>query len=229
MTDRRRPDPDPEPYPFPDDSVERRRLRVAIAVAVAFHALLLVLPAPHDEAAAAVEEEPRKVVVLQPVRFQPPPEPPPEQIPEPRAVEIPVPDPTPDELEPIRPALEMLPPLDDLDLDSVVWDVPTEPPPPAPSGPILVGGEVARPRAIFTPEPRYTELARRARIEGLVILQLTLTKEGTVRDVEVLRGLPMGLTEAAVDAVKQWRYEPALLNHKPVEVYMTVTVNYRLQ
>lgn len=226
MTHARRPDPDPDPYAVPDDSLERRRLRVAIAAALVVHALLLVLPAPHEEAQAAEEDAPPKVVVLQPVRFKPPPEPPPEPIPQEEVVEIPVPDPTPDEIEPIRPALETLPVNDDIDWDRVVWEVPTEPPPPP--GPILVGGEVARPRAIHTPEPPYTEIARRARIQGVVILQLTLNKGGEVRDVRVLKGLPMGLTEAAVETVSGWRYEPALLNHEPVDVYMTVTINYQL-
>lgn len=224
----RRHDRDPEPYRFPDDSAERRRLRLALAVALAFHALLLVLPTPQEEAQAAEEAAPRKVVVLQPVRFKPPPDPPPEPIPREEVVEIPVPDATPDDLEPIRPELEMIPVDDDLDLDSIVWDVPTEPPPPAPTEPILVGGEVARPRPLHTPKPLYTETARKVRIQGPVILQLTLTKEGLVRDVEVLRGRPMGLTEAAVEAVREWRYEPALLNGKPVEVYMTITINFTL-
>lgn len=224
----RRPDPDPEPYRFPDDSAERRRLRVAVAVALAFHALLLVLPTPQEEAQAAQEEAPRKVVVLQPVRFEPPPDPPPEPIPREEVVEIPVPDPTPNDLEPIRPELETIPVDDDLDLDSIVWDVPTEPPPPEPTGPILVGGEVARPKGIHTPQPPYSEIARRVRIQGVIVLQVTLDEQGLVRDVEVLKSLPMGLTEAAVATVREWRYEPALLNGKPVEVYMNITIHYRL-
>ena len=88
---------------------------------------------------------------------------------------------------------------------------------------------MARPQAIFAPKPLYTEAARKTRIQGPVILQVVLDKQGLVHDVQVLKGLPMGLTEQAVDAVSRWRYQPATLNDKPVEVYMTITIFFNLQ
>jgi len=216
-------------YPYPDDSADRRRLRVAVAVAVVAHLFLFALPTLRTAAEAPPEQE-RAMVVIQQVRFKPPPPPPPEAPPpEPEVVEIPVPDPTPDELEPIRQ-------IDDIE----VFEKPIEypdvieipdgpPPPPPPVGPILVGGDVARPNGIYTPLPAYTEIARKARIQGIVILQLVLDKQGNVTDVEVLKDMPFGLTESAVKTVSTWRYEPATLNKKPIEVLMTVTVNFTLQ
>lgn len=221
--------PEPGFYPYPDDSADRRRLRVAIAVAAVAHLFLFALPTIHSAAEAPPKEE-RAMVVVQQVRFKPPPPPPPEAPPpEPQAVEIPVPDPTPDELEPIREIepIEVFQPIDYPDVIQIP-DAPPETTPEDP-GPILVGGDVARPLGIYTPLPDYTELARRARIQGIVILQLTLDEQGEVQNVQVLKDLPMGLTESAVRTVSTWRYEPATLNDKPVEVLMTVTVNFTLQ
>jgi len=222
-------DDDPTLAYLQDDPGDRRRLRVAIAVAVLFHGLLLVIPTLESEAQPVVPEEERQLIEIKPMRFKPPEPPPPERQPEPRAVQIPVPDPTPDEIEPLRP-LEAIPVIDDLpdwDPDVIVPDGP--PPPPEPDGPILVGGDVDRPVAIHTPEPEYTEIARRVRLQGIVILQLTLDKAGEVSEVKVLRGMGGGLTESAERAVRQWRYHPATLNGKPVAVYMTVTIHFTLQ
>ena len=77
-------------------------------------------------------------------------------------------------------------------------------------------------------KPEYTELAREARLQGVVILQTAIDQEGNVVDVDVLKELPMGLTEAAVDAVKQWKFEPATMDGEPIPVSYNVTVNYQL-
>ena len=231
---RTRPEPqaadERDSYPFPDDSADRRRLRAAVAVALACHLLLFALPSLRTEAEAATKEE-RTLMVIQQVRFKPPPPPPPEAPPpEPEVVEIPVPDPTPDELEPTRQLDDIVPIEQPIDYGDWIFEIPAPPPPPPEdTGPILVGGDVARPRGIHTPLPLYTELARKVRIQGMVILQVVLDKQGHVTEIEVLRDLPFGLTESAVKAVSGWRYEPATLNDKPIEVYMTVTVHFRLQ
>ena len=78
-------------------------------------------------------------------------------------------------------------------------------------------------------QPAYTELARKARIQGVVIVEAIIDKEGRVTNVRVLKGLPMGLDQSAVDAVKSWRFKPATLNGRPVSVYYSLTVNFRLQ
>ena len=97
------------------------------------------------------------------------------------------------------------------------------------TGPMRVTGDIVRPRPVRTPSPQYTEIARKARIQGVVIVEAIINKEGKVTNVKVLKGLPMGLSEAAVEAVKKWEYEPATLAGKPVEVYYNLTVNFQLQ
>lgn len=74
-------------------------------------------------------------------------------------------------------------------------------------------------------EPLYPPLARSARIQGQVVLTAIISKDGTIEDLRVLSGHPL-LIQAALDAVRQWRYKPYLLNGEPVEVETTVTVNF---
>ena len=213
-----------------EEGGDRRRLRAAVAAAFAFHALLLLVPTLRSEAVPVAEEAPKQVVVIQPVRFKPP-EPPPEEPPEPPVTRVPMPAENPNELEPIRAVDDLPAPPDDYDWGDYVIDVPQAPPEPEPEvvGPIPVGGDVARPRGIYTPKPEYTEIARKTRTQGPVILQAILDEEGRVSELKVLKGLPMGLTERAVEAVRTWRYEPARLDGRPVEVYMTITVIFTLQ
>ena len=92
--------------------------------------------------------------------------------------------------------------------------------------PRYVRAEVRAPRKIRSVDPRYTGRAREACIEGTVILQAVITKAGTVRAVSVLRSLP-GLTDAAVTAIRRWKFEPATLDGRPVDVYYNVAVNFR--
>lgn len=75
--------------------------------------------------------------------------------------------------------------------------------------------------------PNYPPLAKQARIQGSVILQATIGKDGSIQNLHVLSGHPM-LTQAAIDAVRQWRYKPYLLNGEAVEVETTVQVNFTL-
>jgi TonB family protein len=143
---------------------------------------------------------------------------------------VPIPDPTPDEPEPIR---EPEPEIEPEPLPPDVEFLIGVPEPPPPSGPLLAGvGNVTNPILIQESkvDPEYPELARVARLEGNVILQAIIHSDGTVGDIEVLRtNRPnMGFEEAAMEAVAQWRYEPALQNGKPVEVYFTVFVNFTL-
>lgn len=94
--------------------------------------------------------------------------------------------------------------------------------------PMRVAGDIKEPEKIYNVAPVYPELARRARMEGFVILQAVIDKEGNVRDVEVLRGLGLGLDVAALDAVKQWKYTPTHYDGVPVEVILTITVSFQL-
>jgi len=97
-----------------------------------------------------------------------------------------------------------------------------------PPSPIRVGGEIKQPRRLGGDAPVYPDIARQARVQGVVILEATVSPQGRVTDIKVLRGIPL-LDEAAIDAVKTWTYTPTLLNGVPVPVIMTVTVNFKLQ
>jgi protein TonB len=105
---------------------------------------------------------------------------------------------------------------------------PVIPSPSVPDAPRRVGGDIREPRKIHDVRPLYPALARAARAQGLVIIEATIGKDGSVRDARVLRSQPL-LDEAALAAVREWRYSPPLLNGVPVEVLMTVTVNFQLQ
>ena len=95
-------------------------------------------------------------------------------------------------------------------------------------GVFQVGGGVSAPRAVFTPEPEYSEQARRAKHEGTVVLWLVVGSDGRPRDLRVLRSLGLGLDEKAMDAVRQWRFEPARKNGTPVAVRVNVEVDFKL-
>ena len=90
-----------------------------------------------------------------------------------------------------------------------------------------VGGAIREPKKLTHVNPVYPDIAKQARVQGIVILECTIGPQGDVTDVKVLRSIPL-LDGAAVTAVRQWRYVPTLLNGVPVPVIMTVTVNFRL-
>ncbi|HVG10979.1 MAG TPA: TonB family protein [Thermoanaerobaculia bacterium] len=95
--------------------------------------------------------------------------------------------------------------------------------------PIVVGGAVTKPEILVKTQPRYTELARRANIEGFVGLKAVIDEQGYVTDLQVLKALPMGLDKAAMDAVRTWRFKPATLHGRPVKVYYNLTVHFTIQ
>ena len=76
-------------------------------------------------------------------------------------------------------------------------------------------------------QPDYPSLARQVRVQGQVVLRAMISREGAIEKLQVLSGHPM-LMQAAVDAVRQWRYRPYVLNGEPVEVETQVTVNFVL-
>jgi protein TonB len=110
--------------------------------------------------------------------------------------------------------------------------VPPPPPPPPPPRPkkiepVRVGGNVQESKILRRIEPVYPELAKRARVEAMVLLNVEVDEEGNVSKVTVIRGHPL-LDQAAKDAVMQWKYSPTLLNGEPVPVIATVTVIFKL-
>lgn len=110
-------------------------------------------------------------------------------------------------------------------------DFPPPPPPPppplAPREPVRVGGELKAPALVERVEPEYPPLAVRAKVQGVVILEARVDREGSVEDVRVLRSIPL-LDNAAIAAVRQWRYSPLLLNGQPERFVLTVTLSFSL-
>jgi protein TonB len=102
------------------------------------------------------------------------------------------------------------------------------PDPPRPAGPVRVADLPVTPRKIGDVRPVYPEVARLARVEGTVILEAVLDTTGRVTQLRVIKSVPM-LDQAALDAVRQWRYTPSLYGGHPVSVLMTITVRFTLQ
>jgi protein TonB len=101
------------------------------------------------------------------------------------------------------------------------------PPPPPPQERIRVGGQVQSAKIQNQTRPNYPPLARQARIQGTVRLEAVINKEGVIEELKVISGHPL-LIQAALDAVKQWRYQPTMLNGVAVEVVTTIDVNFTL-
>jgi protein TonB len=101
-------------------------------------------------------------------------------------------------------------------------------PPPAPTDPIRVGGDVKVPTRIAYAPPAYPPIAIQARVDGTVVLEATIDEHGVVKDLRVVRSIPL-LDRAAIEAVSKWRYTPTRLNGSPVAVLMTVQVTFTLR
>jgi protein TonB len=104
--------------------------------------------------------------------------------------------------------------------------IPPPPPPPPRQLPLPVGGNIRPPQRVGDVAPVYPPIALAAGVDGVVILEAVIAEDGSVRDVRVLRSIPL-LDAAAVEAVRQWRFTPTLLNGQPVPIVMTVTVAFR--
>jgi bla regulator protein blaR1 len=91
-----------------------------------------------------------------------------------------------------------------------------------------VGNGVSAPTLIFAPDPQYTEEASKARYQGVCVLSLIVDAKGKPQRVQVVRHLGMGLDQKAVEAVKQYQFEPAMLSGKPVPVKVNIEVNFKV-
>jgi periplasmic protein TonB len=91
-----------------------------------------------------------------------------------------------------------------------------------------VGGGVSAPRELFAPEPEYSEEARKAKYQGVCVLYVEVGPDGHTRNIHVARSLGLGLDEKAIEAVKNWRFEPALKDGKPVTVAVNIEVTFHL-
>jgi protein TonB len=100
-------------------------------------------------------------------------------------------------------------------------------PQPQPQPPVRPGGIIHAPQKVHHVAPQYPAIARSAGVSGVVVLEAMIREDGSVSDVKVLRSVPL-LDAPAVEAVRQWRFTPTLLNGAPVQVIMTVTVSFTL-
>jgi protein TonB len=90
-----------------------------------------------------------------------------------------------------------------------------------------IGGDVSAPKVIYQVEPEYTPDAKAAKFNGIVLVHLIVDANGVPRNVQVLRGVGMGLDENAVEAVKQDRFKPAMEDGVPVPVALNIEVNFK--
>jgi|SRR5437016_4083384 len=114
-------------------------------------------------------------------------------------------------------------------IGSLVSSAPPPPPPPKapPSGPKKVSSGVMEGNLIKRIDPPYPNMAKIAHIQGDVVLQATISKQGSIENLRGVSGHPI-LIQAAMEAVRQWRYKPYELNNEPVEVETTVTVRFHM-
>jgi protein TonB len=225
-----------------------QRAGATFAVSVVLHTLLVLAVAvvPLLFYDALPSEQTLKAFFVAPLELVPPPPPPPPPAAAPRAIAKAPPkvvDTPTGFVAPIEVPTEIKPEEGlDLGLDGVeggveggvpggvvggvVGGLPQAPPPAERI--VRVGGRIAQPKLIQRVSPVYPELAVQARAAGTVILEAVVDVRGYVKSVKVLRGHPL-LEEAAMDAVKQWRYQPLLLNGMPTAFVLTVTVTFSLQ
>ena len=105
-------------------------------------------------------------------------------------------------------------------------DEAAEPSTRAPSGPIEITGDVRPPRRLSAPPPAYPDAAWAAGVKGDVLVRAVIDETGLVAGVEVLKGQPYGMTEAAVEAIRSWKFAPATRNGEPVAVYRLLSVRF---
>jgi len=230
-----------------DVVAHKTKQSLTLPVSIALHAVILLIMVVVPILTSEELPDPTSVVkafFVEPAAAPPPPPPPPP--PAPKSVNVPRPVATPPPTDSAKftapvDVPEEIQPEEGLDLGveggtgveggvpggvvgGVVGGLPDAPPP---MQAVRVGGQIKEPKKLKNVTPSYPDIARQARVQGVVILECTISPQGKVTQVTVLRGIPL-LDQAAIDAVKQWVYTPTLLNGVPVPVIMTVTVNFRL-
>lgn len=217
---------------FPDRRDERRTMAWAFSVALLVHVIFVFVHLPAAKQLppppAAPDPSPPLVDMILP--------PPPRQQPVTERTDFTRRDPIP---VPFPPDLQV--PVGGGDIEGILIAAPEIPvlidalsPPPASPGPVTPDGRtVSFPLLIPDSKvsPDYPELARTTRLQGRVILQAVILRDGTVDEVTVLQCTRpgVGFEEAAIEAIRRWRYEPGLQNGVPVDVYFTIVVEFSLQ
>jgi len=198
----------------------------AVLLAIIVHIMILYIP-PIASFDGHRNWDKEKKDFIQMQRYKPPPPPKEEKIEEPKkkkkkkVLAKPIPQQEMTDLEEIsiEEDVELV-----YDLDEIDFDEPEAPP----DGPLRVGGDVKSPVRTHYVTPKYPEIARKARIHGIVILEAIINKEGNVTEIKVLKSLNSLCDAAAIKAAKQWKFEPGTQNDIPVDVVMTLTVQFTL-
>jgi len=237
---------------FSEPRSRTRSLATTVATSMVLHAVLIaamvLLPILLYEAMPEPGASIRAFFVA-PVDSAPPPPPPPPPAPAARSAAAVVPRPQPiDEGRFVAPIEipEEIKPEQGLDLGveggvpggveggvpggvvgGVVGGLPLAPPPPPPRV-VRVGGAIVAPKLLKKVTPEYPQLAAAARVTGVVIIEAYVGTNGNVKTATVIHGAPL-LDEAALAAVRQWRFKPLLLNGEPTEFVLTVTLTFNLQ
>jgi len=225
-----------------------------LGVSVVFHSLLIavviLVPILFSDALPPLARDALRVILVEPPAIVPPAPPPPPAArlrAAPRAIATPPPLPADAKwVAPIEVPEAITPeaPSFDLGLEGgvpggveggvpggvvggVVGGLPQAPPPLTQAPVVRVGGKLKPPKLVKEVRPAYPELALLARVSAFVILEARVDAEGHVKSVTVLRGSPL-FDDRAVEAVKQWRYQPLLFNGVPTEFILTVTLNFRI-
>jgi periplasmic protein TonB len=227
----------------------RSHLSGSLPISIAVHAValiaLFVIPLVANVVVPTVMTDPDEYILAKPA--PPPPDvirvSPPQRSAERARTDTPAPIPTeaPPTIEPERAsppsyAIGPVPPDSSaigepggLPTGLVSSSAPPRPPdPPRPAGPVRVADLPVAPRKTVDVRPIYPDIARMARKEGTVVMEAVLDPSGHVTQLRVIRSVPM-LDEAALDAVRQWRYTPSLYGGRPVSVLMTITIRFTLQ
>ncbi|MBN1355503.1 energy transducer TonB [bacterium] len=197
-----------------------------VILAIIFHLFILYLIIPDFKSTRKWQET--QNTFIQMTRYKPPPPPKEEKVEEKvkqkkkKVLAKPIPEPEIDDSEPVI--------IDDTDVELVfdADDIEFDAPEPPPEGPLRVGGDVKAPTLLKRIDPVYPDIARRTRIQGMVILEAIITKEGRVQDVKVVKSLNSFCDQAAIEAVMQWMFEPGTQNDIPVDVIMNLTVIFKL-
>ena len=211
---------------------DKRNYKIALLIALVFHIILIWVSIPDFGNKNFVEDK-KNEKIMRRVVLRPPPEQQMKQLQmQKKRQMVPVPDPTPDKPEPIVP-IETNDQQDlNMDQDYIIG-MPAAPP--VPPGPIRAGtAGLTRPVFDFAQLQRsviYPELGKKAGLQGYVILDVVLKKNGTVGKVRVIGGTlrALGFPEAASRAVKKMKFTPGKLHGQPVDVILTLTVNFKLR
>lgn len=234
-----------------DGKPRQARSATAVIISIVGHVVLIVavIVIPILYATDSLPQVPSMMAFVADVPAAPPPPPPPPPPPTTKAAEAPKVLPADAYAAPVEAPSEILPEPPELPIASrdggveggVVGGVqggivagltvappPPPPPPPAPPKQVRIGGNIQAPQLVKRVEPTYPELALVAKVTGLVILEASVGADGTVQEVRVLRSVKF-LDQAAVDAVKQWRYAPLVLNGTPTPFVLSVTLNFSVK